>query len=574
MADTEFDIVIRGGKVVDGTGEVARTADVAIKADRIVAVGEVTGRGVREIDATGKIVTPGFVDIHTHLDAQLAWDPIGSSSCWHGVTSVVMGNCGVTFAPVKTEDISHLAEMMESVEDIPREAILQGLPWDWRTYGEYLSFLDGLPKGINVGGMVGHVAVRWNVMGEESLDEEPANSEQIAKMCDLVDEAIGAGALGFSTSRTLLHRTPDGRPIPGTFADDDELFAFADVLGRHGRGVFESAPRFEKAGADWAGLKHEIQTLGEITRRSGRPSTFGLVYNAVRPDMSDVALAEVASENANGAELRPQTTCRPIGVVLGIQNRTPWARAGETWKSMQDMDLSERLAFIRDPESRRLLIDEANNPEQIHGGGSAMVDLSRLYLLDAEDPDYRVGVDGTLEAKAAQAGVTPVEYFLTETDRSNGSVMLSLPILNQDYDAIETMMEDEAIVMGLADAGAHVGQIMDSSQPTYFLSHWVRDTEFFTLEEGVRRITSDTADLFGLVDRGRIAEGAYADINVIDFEKLSLTGPEYVHDFPGGAGRYIQRGAGYNATIVNGKVFMEDGQHTGELAGMTLRSTD
>ena len=574
MSKTEFDIVIRGGEVVDGTGAVARKADVAIKADRIVAVGEVKGQGVREIDATGKIVTPGFVDIHTHLDAQLAWDPIGSSSCWHGVTSVVMGNCGVTFAPVKTEDISHLAEMMESVEDIPREAILQGLPWDWRTYGEYLSFLDGIPKGLNVGGMVGHVAVRWNVMGEESLDEEPASAEQVAKMCDLVDEAIGAGALGFSTSRTLLHRTPDGRPIPGTFADDDELFAFADVLGRHGRGVFESAPRFEKAGADWAGLKHEIRTLGEITRRSGRPSTFGLVYNAVRPDMSDVALAEVAAENSNGAELRPQTTCRPIGVVLGILHRTPWARAGATWKSMQNMDLSERLALIRHPESREQLVEEANNPEQIHGGGSAMVDLSRLYLLDAEDPDYRVGPDGTLEAKAAQAGVTPVEYFLAETDRSNGSVMLSLPILNQDYEAIETMMEDEAIIMGLADAGAHVGQIMDSSQPTYFLSHWVRDTEFFTLEEGVRRITSDTADLFGLTGRGRIAEGAYADINVIDLDQLSLSGPEYVHDFPGGAGRYIQRGTGYDATIVNGKVFMEDGQHTGELAGVTLRSTD
>ncbi|MDP6862545.1 MAG: amidohydrolase family protein [Acidimicrobiales bacterium] len=574
MPKTEFDIVIRGGEVIDGTGAVARKADVAIKADRIVTVGEVEGQGAREIDATGKIVTPGFVDIHTHLDAQLAWDPIGSSSCWHGVTSVVMGNCGVTFAPVKTEDISHLAEMMESVEDIPREAILQGLPWDWRTYGEYLSFLDGIPKGLNVGGMVGHVAVRWNVMGEESLDEEPASAEQVAKMCDLVDEAIGAGALGFSTSRTLLHRTPDGRPIPGTFADDDELFAFADVLGRHGRGVFESAPRFEKAGADWAGLKHEIRTLGEITRRSGRPSTFGLVYNAVRPDMSDVALAEVAAENSNGAELRPQTTCRPIGVVLGIQHRTPWARAGATWKSMQDMNLSERLALIRHPESREKLVEEANNPEQIHGGGSAMVDLSRLYLLDAEDPDYRVGPDGTLEAKAARAGVTPVEYFLAETDRSNGSVMLSLPILNQDYEAIETMMEDEAIVMGLADAGAHVGQIMDSSQPTYFLSHWVRDTEFFTLEEGVRRITSDTADLFGLTDRGRIAEGAYADINVIDFDRLSLSGPEYVHDFPGGAGRYIQRGTGYDATIVNGKVFMEDGQHTGELAGVTLRSTD
>ena len=571
MSNTEYDLVIRGGEVVDGTGAATKKADVAVDGDRIVAVGVVEGKGDREIDASGKIVTPGFVDIHTHLDAQLAWDPIGSSSCWHGITSVVMGNCGVTFAPVKTEDISHLAEMMESVEDIPREAILQGLPWDWRSYGEYLSFLDGLPKGINVGGMVGHVAVRWNVMGEESLDEEPASAEQVSQMCDLIDEAIGAGALGFSTSRTLLHRTPDGRPIPGTFADDDELFAFADVLGRHGKGVFESAPRFEKAGADWAGLKHEIKTLAEITRRSGRPSTFGLVYNAVRPDMSDVALAE---ENKNGADLRPQTTCRPIGVVLGIQHRTPWARAGATWKSMQGMDLSERLALIRNDDTRRMLIEEANNPEQIHGRGSAMVDLSRLYLLDAEDPDYRVGPEGTLEAKAADAGVTPVEFFLTETDRSDGSVMLSLPILNQDYEAIETMMADEAIVMGLADAGAHVGQIMDSSQPTYFLSHWVRDTGFFSLEEGVRRITSDTADLFGLVDRGRIVEGGYADINVIDFEELSLSGPEYVHDFPGGAGRYIQRGTGYEATIVNGKVFMEDGQHTGELAGVTLRSTD
>lgn len=574
MSDPEFDVVIRGGGVVDGLGSPMKEADVAILGDRIVAVGEITGSGQREIDAKGRIVTPGFVDIHTHLDAQLAWDPIGSSSCWHGITSVVMGNCGVTFAPVRTEDIGYLAEVMESVEDIPREAILEGLPWDWRTFGEYLDFLDRLPKGLNVGGMVGHVAVRWNVMGEDSLDEDPASVEQIEAMCALVDEAMESGALGFSTSRTLLHRTPDGRPIPGTFADDDELYAFADVLGRHGRGVFESAPRFEKAGADWAGLKHEIRTLGEITRRSGRPSTFGLVYNAVRPDMSDVALAEVALENSNGAALRPQTTCRPIGVVLGIQHRTPWARAGATWKSMQHLDLSERLTLIRDPESRRRLVEEANSPEEVHGGGSAMIDLSRLHLLDAENPDYRVGPEGTLEAKAAQAGVTPVEFFLDATDRSDGSVMLSLPILNQDYEAIETMLRDDSIVMGLADAGAHVGQIMDSSQPTYFLSHWVRDTGFFSLEEGVRRITSDTADLFGLVDRGRIVEGAYADINVINLDQLALAGPEYVHDFPGGAGRYVQRGAGYDATIVNGQVFMEHGEHTGALAGMTLRSTD
>lgn len=569
---THFDVLITGGTVVDGTGAPARRADVGIIGERISSVGNLDDATAdRVIDATGRIVTPGFVDIHTHLDAQLAWDPIGSSSCWHGVTSVVMGNCGVTFAPVKTEDIEYIAEVMESVEDIPKDSIMQGLPWDWRSYGEYLGFLDRMPKGINVGGMVGHVAVRWHVMGPDSLDEAPASADQVAAMCDLVDEAMGAGALGFSTSRTLLHRTPDGRPIPGTFADDDELFAIGDVLGRHGRGVFESAPRFEAAGPDFAGGRHEIEVLGEITRRSGRPSTFGLVYSARKPEMCDLVLGYVADENAAGGHLRPQTTCRSIGVVLGIQHRTPWDRAGETWKSMRPMSLQERLDVIRDPESRARLVQEANSGDQMTG---TLVDLSRLHLLDATDPDYRIGPDGTLEAQAAAAGVTPVELFLDATDRSNGSVMLSLPVLNQDFDAIERMLHDESIVMGLADAGAHVGQIMDSSQPTFFLSHWVRDTGFFTIEEGVRRITSDTADLFGLVDRGRLVEGAYADVNIIDLDGLSLAGPEYVHDFPGGAGRYVQRGSGYDYTLVNGEVFMDHGEHTGALAGATLRSTD
>lgn len=569
------DVVIRGGLVVDGTGAPGRIADVAIDGDRVVAIGEVTDAGAREIDATGKVVTPGFVDIHTHLDAQLAWDPIGSSSCWHGVTSVVMGNCGVTFAPVKTDDIEYIAEVMESVEDIPKHSIMEGLSWDWRTYGEYLEFLDGMPKGLNVGGMVGHVAVRWHVMGEESLEEAPANADQVAKMCELVDEAMGSGALGFSTSRTLLHRTPDGRPIPGTFADDDELFAFADVLGRHGRGVFESAPRFEAAGPDFAGGKHEIEVLGEITRRSGRPSTFGLVYSARLPHMSDTVLGYVAEENEAGAQLRPQTTCRSIGVVLGIQHRTPWDRAGDTWRSLRGKTVEEKLEVIRDPQSRQALVEEANGDfANSTGMNAGLVDLSRLYLLDATNPNYRVGPDETLEARAEALGITPVELFLDETDASDGAVMLSLPVLNQDFDAIERMLDNDAIVMGLADAGAHVGQIMDSSQPTFFLSHWVRDTGFFSIEEGVRRITSDTADLFGLVDRGRLAEGAYADVNVIDLDNLSLSGPEYVHDFPGGAGRYVQRGAGYDYTLVNGQVFMEDGEHTGALAGVTLRSTD
>ncbi len=560
---------------MDGTGAPGRIADVAISGERVVAVGEIEGAGARELDATGKVVTPGFVDIHTHLDAQLAWDPIGSSSCWHGITSVVMGNCGVTFAPVKTEDIEYIAEVMESVEDIPKDSIMQGLPWDWRSYGEYLDFLDRMPKGINVGGMVGHVAVRWHVMGEDSLDETPASTEQVARMCELVDEAMGSGALGFSTSRTLLHRTPDGRPIPGTFADDDELYAFADVLGKHGRGVFESAPRFEAAGPDFAGGKHEIEVLGEITRRSGRPSTFGLVYSARKPEMSDMVLGYVSDENEAGAQLRPQTTCRSIGVVLGIQHRTPWDRAGDTWRSMRHKTVDEKLAMIRDPQTRAQMIEEATSDvANSTGMAGSLVDLSRLYLLDATDPNYRVGPDETLEAQAAARGISPVELFLEETDRSDGAVMLSLPVLNQDFDAIERMLEHDSVVMGLADAGAHVGQIMDSSQPTFFLSHWVRDTGHFTLEEGIRRITSDTADLFGLSDRGRIVEGGYADVNVIDMDGLALSGPEYVHDFPGGAGRYVQRGAGYDYTLVNGEVFMERGEHTGALVGHTLRSTD
>ncbi|WP_419920343.1 N-acyl-D-amino-acid deacylase family protein [Candidatus Poriferisodalis sp.] len=569
------DVVIRGGLVVDGTGAAGAVADVAIDDERITSVGEVDAPGRTELDAAGKVVTPGFVDIHTHLDAQLAWDPIGSSSCWHGVTSVVMGNCGVTFAPVKTADITYIAEVMESVEDIPKRSIMEGLPWDWRSYGEYLSFLDGMPKGINAGGMVGHVAVRWHTMGPDSLEERPASPEQVAAMCELVDEAMGSGALGFSTSRTLLHRTPDGRPIPGTFADDDELYAFGDVLGRHGRGVFESAPRFEAAGPDFAGGRHEIEVLGEITRRSGQPSTFGLVYSARKPEMSDLVLGYVSDQNAAGGLLRPQTTCRAIGVVLGIGHRTPWDRAGQTWRSLRGLTVAEKLAVIRDPATRKQLVAQANASDgQSTGMANSLVDLSRLYLLDAVNPNYRIGPDDTLEAQAAAAGVSPVELFLDVTDRSEGSVMLSLPILNQDFDAIERMLSHDSIVMGLADAGAHVGQIMDSSQPTFFLSHWVRDSGFFGIEEGVRRITSDTADLFGLTDRGRLQAGRYADVNVIDLEHLSLSGPEYVYDFPGGAGRYIQRGAGYSATLVNGKVFMRDGEHTGALAGHTLRSTD
>ena len=296
------DFVIRNGMLVDGTGSAARRADIAVQGDRIAEVGpDLDIRGHREIDADGRIVTPGFVDIHTHLDAQLAWDPIGTSSCWHGVTSVVMGNCGVTFAPCKPEDRTYLAELMESVEDIPRSAILDGLPWDWVSYGEYLRTMARLPKGINVGGMVGHCAVRHYVMGDRSLDEAPANADDIAAMAALVDEAMANGALGFSTSRTLLHTVPDGRPVPGTWAAPDELYAFADVLARHGRGVFESASRLgERDSDDLVNTRAEMAWMGEVSRRSGRPVTFGLAQANRRPELYRRVVEFAKEENAGG----------------------------------------------------------------------------------------------------------------------------------------------------------------------------------------------------------------------------------------------------------------------------------
>ena len=562
MADAE--LVIRGGDVVDGTGAEARRADVAIAEGRIVAVEEsYDGKGSREIDAEGKVVTPGFVDIHTHLDAQLAWDPMPTSSCWHGVTSAVLGNCGVTFAPVAEGGADFLAEMMESVEDIPRRAILEGMPWNWRTYGEYLQWIDSIPKGINVGGMVGHCAVRLAAMGERGMDETPSSDEDVAAMCELVDEALSAGALGFSTSRTLLHVVPDGRQVPGTFADENELLAFGDVLGKHGKGIFEAAARLGERDRDLSNTRAEVAWMGELSRRSGRPVSFGLVHSNRRPDLYRQVIEMAKAENDKGSVVRPQTTARGIGVLYTIANRTPWD-GNPAWKELRQLDTAGRLAAIADPARRAKLIAEGNEKMNMPA--------DQVFVLPEGDARYDCLPEHSLEAVARDRGVSPVEAFLDLVVETGGSVNLNYPVLNQSFDAVQEMLDDPVITLGLADAGAHVGQIMDSSQPTYFLTHWVRDQQRWTLAEAVRRLTSDTADLFGITDRGRLVAGNHADVNVIDLENLRLPQPEYVNDLPNGAGRYIQKSSGYDYTIVNGEVFLEHGEHAGALAGTTLRS--
>jgi N-acyl-D-aspartate/D-glutamate deacylase len=479
---------------------------------------------------------------------------------------VVLGNCGVTFAPCKPDDRSWLAELMESVEDIPARSIMSGLTWAWETYGEYLAEIDRLDKGVNVGGMVGHCAVRQYAMGDRGLSEAPADDDDVAVMVDLVDEAIGAGALGFSTSRTLLHRVPDGRAVPGTWATPDELYAIAGALAKHGRGVFEAAPRFEKPGKDYEHTRVEVHWMAEINRRTGRPVTFGLAQSNLGPDLYRKILECVDDEAARGGVINPQTTARGIGLLFGIVHRTFFDRA-PAWQELKDLDVAGRLAALDDAQRRATLVEQAKEH-------TAPLDYDGVFVLSGDEANYSYTEADSLGAMARAAGEHVAETFVRITRETRGTALFNFPFLNQRMDAVEDMLTHRSVVLGLADSGAHVGLIMDAGLPTWWLSHWVRDRQVFTLEEGIRRLTSDTANLFGVHNRGVLAPGAYADVNVLDLDAMSLPLPEYVHDFPEGAGRYVQRGRGYDATIVNGQLFMDHGEHTGALAGRTLRSSD
>ena len=559
----KYDVVIKNGIVIDGTGAAPIRADVAISGDRIVAVGEINDGAVNEIDAKGAYVTPGFVDIHTHLDAQLAWDPIASSSCYHGITSVVMGNCGVSFAPCKPEDREYLAEMMESVEDIPKRAIQTGLPWDWESYGEYLESIARMPKGVNVGGMVGHCAVRYHAMGERSLEETPATADDIKKMKMLVEEAIDGGAMGFSTSRTFMHRVPDGRPVPGTYAQPEELLAIGEVMGKAGRGVFEAAARLgERDNQQLDNTRAEISWMGELSRINDVNVTFGLTQSDRRPTLYQSVIDFSEEENANGASLRPQTTSRGIGALMGLVHRTPFDKF-PAWRDLRKLSLEEKLAVVSDTKIRKQLVEDVNLAE-------ISMDFERLYVLLPDQVRYDMDPAMSLAACARQKGVDVVTAFMDLSLETEGRAIFTFSFLNQRMEAVEDMLKQPIVAMGLADSGAHVGQIMDASQPTWLLKYWVKERGLLSIEDAIRRWTSDTAAIFGIKDRGVLAPGKFADVNVIDLDKIDLGLPEYVYDFPHGAGRYVQRATGYTTTLVNGQVFMRDGEPTGNLAGAML----
>jgi N-acyl-D-aspartate/D-glutamate deacylase len=566
---TRPDIVIRGGFLVDGSGRPGFEADVAVVGDRIAGVGRYDGPAGEVIDARGKLVTPGFIDFHTHLDAQITWDPLGQPSCWHGVTSVVMGNCGVGFAPCKESDRDYLVYLMEGVEDVPSAAMKEGIPWRWETFGEYTRYLASIPLGPNVGAHVGHCAMRVHAMGERGVKDEKATPADIAAMQELLREAMRGGALGVSTSRTTGHKTPAGEVVPGTFAAPDELMALGQVLAEFNAGVFELAP-YGATGEAAGGTLGEVEWMEAVARASARPVRFGLVQNQNHPDDWRGVLARVDAARSRGAQVVPEVGARGVGILLSEANLSPilvFPGAGE----YMGLEKQELLAALRRPDVRRALCASLDET-----GGKILAGYGHVDTVfdwcDEGELSYETLRENSIVARAEREGRHAGEVLIDLMLERELGGFFYIPIFNQDLGVVETMLMHPFSVLGLGDAGAHVGQICDASVPTFTLAYWVRRRRTLTLEHAVKKLTLDPAILYGIRGRGLVRRGWQADLNVIDFERLGVCEPEVSHDFPTGARHLIQRAKGYDATIVNGAVLMRDGVHTGAYPGRVLRN--
>ncbi len=560
------ELVIRGGTVVDGTGGAPRIADVAVDGEKIVAVGTGIGKGRREIDAGNLLVTPGFVDIHTHYDGQATWDPYLTPSSWHGVTTVVFGNCGVGFAPVRKGAAPYLINLMEGVEDIPGTVLAEGVKFDWESFPQFLDKLDAVPKVMDIGAQVPHAALRFYVMGERGADHAtPPTDEEIGRMGMLLEEALNAGAMGFTTSRTTKHRAADGRSTPSLSAREPELFGLAQAMKRAGRGVIEVNSDFGPG---------EFEILRAAAEVSGRPLSVLLLQVNNAPDLWRETRARIHAARNAGVQVNGQVGCRPIGVLMGLETTIHPFSSHPAWLAMNRLSPAQRYEQLqRDPELRRRLVEERpgdDHTKRIEAG------LPRIYVMD-DAYDYEPHPSTSLAGRAQASGRSPWALALDAMMERGGKQLLSEAFENYtegSLDNIREMLVDEATVMGIADGGAHVCTVCDAGSPTFLLTHWARDRkrgERLPIEFLVRKHTRDTAASYGLKDRGVIAPGFRADLNVIDFDRLGIRRHEVVYDLPAGGKRLIQRAQGYRHTFVAGTETLRDDEHTGALPGRLLR---
>jgi N-acyl-D-amino-acid deacylase len=565
------DLVVRGGYVVDGQGGDPFPADVAIDAGRIKEVGKVRARGREEIDARGKVVTPGFVDIHTHYDGQVTWENHLVPSSSHGVTTVVMGNCGVGFAPCRQDQHELLIQLMEGVEDIPHPVLVEGLPWTWETYPEYLDFLAHRTFDMDVCSQVPHAPLRVYVMGQRGVDREPATEDDLRAMAALAREAMLAGALGFSTSRTFFHRSSDGRSTPSFEAAEAELMNLADVLRDLRRGVMQLIMDFDP-------VEETFALLRRLVKRANRPLTISLLEGAYGPmtlrwrEVLDWA----AASHADGPPIRAQVLSRAIGVMLGHELTLNPFYTTPTYQQLSVLSLDDKIRALREAEIRSRILAEAVDPDPTIVLGRLVREFDHMFLL-GDPPDYEQPFDQSIQSRAQRAGMTPEELVYDLMLERDGRNMLYVTLCNYEYGSLESslaMMRHPGAVLGLGDGGAHCGTICDGSFPTFMLSYWVRDRtrgERLTLAETVRMLSRDTALAVGLEDRGVIAPGYKADVNVIDLDNLRLFAPEAVYDLPTGGRRLVQRAEGYTATVVSGRIVHRDGVATGQLPGRLVR---
>lgn len=565
-----YDLIIRNGTVIDGSGSERVSADVAVLDGKIAKVGTITGSAKKEIDATGKLVTPGWVDIHTHYDGQATWDPLLAPSSWHGVTTVVMGNCGVGFAPVKPKDREFLIELMEGVEDIPGAALSEGINWQWESFPEYLDALETVPRAIDVAAQVPHGAVRAYVMGERcNTDYAPTQSE-VDAMAELVREGVEAGALGFSSSKTLLHKDIHGEYMPGTFSGNEEMLALGLGMKGLNNSVFELV-------SDHLGEDEEWAWVTEFQKQTGLTVTLIATTAPAYENNKMYNLAEQARKE--GREIRPQAAGRPTGVLHGLQSSFHAFVGHPTWREqLAGLDHDALLARLRDPVTKAAILAE----ESVIKSGP-MQDLPNLMgqvFPLGENPNYEPGPEDSVAGIAKARGVDAMEVMYDLLVANEGRELFYQPLggyQNFSLDWQKKFLEHPNVLFGLSDGGAHCGVIADAGMPTFIMTHWGRDRtkgDKMSLEFIVKSLTHDTADAFGMFDRGQVAPGQIADINIIDFEALKLHRPEAIFDLPAGGRRLVQRAEGYELTIKAGEVIFERGEHTGALPGKLVRRSD